>query len=142
VNPELTIFWFLPASLVWEYLCVSAERRDFYLFIPLCPSRDRQNNDGNKTTQFNISLPPLHLYYILPLNRVTNRVDSFVTLCHAQFNNATNSTNNKQLAQWCDGKSGLCMAINIPTTSSTDYYLAITAPQNIGYPHIPSNPSC
>jgi hypothetical protein len=45
------------------------------------------------------------------------------------FGNGTN----QQQAQWCDGKSGMCMAINIPSASAPDYYLAITAPQAIGY---------
>ena len=27
----------------------------------------------------------------------------------------------------------MCFAINIPSTTSPDYYIAITAPENIGY---------
>jgi hypothetical protein len=52
------------------------------------------------------------------------------SVCAGQsFSNGTN----QQQAQWCDGKSGMCMAINIPSASAPDYYLAITAPQAIGY---------
>jgi len=65
------------------------------------------------------------------LNRVTDTVGTFLTSCHAQLQ-TSNTTDNAQLAQWCDGKSGMCMAINIPSTTSADYYMAITAPDSTG----------
>jgi len=102
--------------------------------IVLCPSRDRPSTTKpwQQDRAIHCLFSSCSSVRKLALDRGADIVDAFVTLCRAQLPN-TNATNNKQLAQWCDGKSGICMAINIPSTSSTDYYLAITAPQNIGY---------
>jgi len=56
-------------------------------------------------------------------------VSYLLTACLGQtFTNGTN-----QQSQWCDSKAGMCMAINIPSTSAPDYYLSITAPEAVGY---------
>jgi hypothetical protein len=57
----------------------------------------------------------------------------FATICSAQNSTENNSTDAaNQQVQWCDGTAGMCFAINIPSNEATDYYVSMTAPQNIG----------
>lgn len=46
----------------------------------------------------------------------------------------TGQASSSETNQWCDYQSGMCMAINIPSTTASDYYLSITAPHSVGYP--------
>ena len=39
----------------------------------------------------------------------------------------------KQQVQWCSDGAGMCVAMNIPSDFSTDYYISMTAPSSIGY---------
>ena len=62
----------------------------------------------------------LYLHIVLTLG-------FFAALCLGQ------NLTSKQQAQWCDSKAGMCFAINIPSIKAPDYFIAITAPDNVGY---------
>lgn len=57
-------------------------------------------------------------------------VGSFISVCFG-----ANSTTplGKQQVQWCSDVAGMCVAMNIPSDFSTDYYISMTAPSSVGY---------
>jgi hypothetical protein len=118
-NNIYTRFWRRLCCVCWGV----SELRGF-----LCLLRDRRQQPNNDASEPALS-GPANTYSCTVLRNLTV-VSLLWSACAGQsFGNGTN----QQQAQWCDGKSGMCMAINIPSASAPDYYLAITAPQAIGY---------